>query len=700
MNSRRHPAKPPGPNETLFNQLYSHLLSSDEHQQEISNYCSTKISKKSREDALNQVEELITRLDLTSTNHNHNSSNPNDIITTFTPLLVVRGKDRRHSTDISCNSIHFSGVPAAGGETVNQSEILKLMSMGSNSNATSLNRGSPSACNSLPASANQMLEKSDMDVTVSLICENDEHDVSSDDGLNQMKMANDSSSNNSQQHQCLLSPIANTQRKTSKNNKRNASASGKRGADTNRLRLETFIGGEPECAREADDHDHKYSDIGSVACLEQRFDELSGMTCTPGKNHHRESLDQCQGQRNFDGIEAEEISFGEAQYLDHDDMERCNNDADDNDLQTSFSGMELLDSISQSPIERRKSICSPEFVLHDDVVPESDDDDTVMVHQRRPNLDKQRRRSNKNVTFAEDTKDNGGNQILTWDTIETAESSRAKGNQRRPLYPSDVMAELRDGACFRMPPIKIKRQQKEINKSSSSFVASTSMFAKLLEDCSSRTVQKLENIKSWLAERDDLPSSQDPDATTDLNSSFVSCCGGVVAALSLEQTHAMIFSLLSACGARSDENDCSMLGGTLLVVHDKSILEALERMLRQNSSFSVFNHGNLSAIRRKQVLTSRCAGYDIVLTTIDAFKAKEHTQAIDEQGAVFTDTPDDGWYSRRRDDNAQQCLKLSLLHGITWWRVIFVDIPGSKSFVTKPNTLKAIASKAVNSRAR
>ena len=83
-----------------------------------------------------------------------------------------------------------------------------------------------------------------------------------------------------------------------------------------------------------------------------------------------------------------------------------------------------------------------------------------------------------------------------------------------------------------------------------------------------------------------------------------------------------------------------------------------------------------STERRHSKTALKCIGFDIVLTTFDAVKAKEAATPIDEQGrAMFRTESQGGWLAARSCDGEtqpQRCEVLSILHGINWQRLISI----------------------------
>ena len=155
-----------------------------------------------------------------------------------------------------------------------------------------------------------------------------------------------------------------------------------------------------------------------------------------------------------------------------------------------------------------------------------------------------------------------------------------------------------------------------------------------------------------------------------------------------------------------DKGTAPTQGGTLIIVRNKEDLTEWLSQLREKTSFSVLNHAGIVSSERRRI---SAAGYDVVLTTFEAIKAKEVAMRVDDCGrslSVDETTSQDGWYSSRSsvgkngESQAQNCKVLSTLHGLEWHRVIFVDMLGRSSFLTKPGTSRIEAAIALKAQSR
>ena len=179
------------------------------------------------------------------------------------------------------------------------------------------------------------------------------------------------------------------------------------------------------------------------------------------------------------------------------------------------------------------------------------------------------------------------------------------------------------------------------------------------------------------------------------------CAGrGVLLSLSVPQSRSITLSLIAFCGARVESIlGKKISGGTLIVVRDKSELDDWEQQFREHFPWSVFNHGGLSSVARKRLSIAKLSGYDVVITTFDALKAKELTAAVDQFGVATFDkqTNEKGWYSINNGNNSSRNnIMLTHLHGITWFRILIFDCLGKGSYIMKAQTARAVAAKALH----
>lgn len=238
------------------------------------------------------------------------------------------------------------------------------------------------------------------------------------------------------------------------------------------------------------------------------------------------------------------------------------------------------------------------------------------------------------------------------------------------------------------------------------------------KDFGTRTSQRLEVVSEWLNKRDDLGIQQVNDETElghDSNRSSSSRGKAVVLSVTLSQTISLgLFMMLqnvvrkipynsrvrdgNKAETLSNNETCKppLGGGTLIIARSKEHIAEWECALRERTSFAVLNHSQMTSTERRHSKTAmKCVGFDVVLTTFDAVKAKEVATPVNEQGrAVSRNESQGGWLVARScdgDTQPQPCEVLSILHGITWQRLLFVDMLGRQSYLTKPGTARCQA---------
>jgi hypothetical protein len=160
------------------------------------------------------------------------------------------------------------------------------------------------------------------------------------------------------------------------------------------------------------------------------------------------------------------------------------------------------------------------------------------------------------------------------------------------------------------------------------------------------------------------------------------------------------FDAFSRSQQLTPKND-DVKGQTLIVVRERESLENWSRLFREGSAFSVLNHATLPLKQRCTKSTaSKLAKYNVVLTTFDSMKSADVTLNVDDNGFVISTGADDGWFESRSTQtatlDAYRAKQLSVLHCIPWERVIFADVIGRKGFLTKPESSRAIAARALN----
>jgi hypothetical protein len=331
------------------------------------------------------------------------------------------------------------------------------------------------------------------------------------------------------------------------------------------------------------------------------------------------------------------------------------------------------------------------------------------------------------------------------------------------VAPIDV--RLRDGHLFHKDPLQCRQVQKK--KSSSKVKSKGTKTVRIAKASYNDRRPAASDSEESLSDADPSfkdPTSSFPSRVADrLNGAFDFMmkkndqsttssaiiypdddCGdrnvGLLLSLDLKQTMAVTSKLLLITKklARSHQNSKNrktastpstattasardgdyLAGGTLIILRAKEDIPTWEAALREYTSLSVFSHNSLQANQRKHAsAAAKCAVYDVVLTTYDLLKGKDATIPVDSLGKAIlksdsNSNADDGGWLKTRGSETQSggeakktCLQLSILHRMSWYRVIMMDSLGRKGderkgYLTKPNTARAEAARAVNSLSR
>ena len=315
---------------------------------------------------------------------------------------------------------------------------------------------------------------------------------------------------------------------------------------------------------------------------------------------------------------------------------------------------------------------------------------------------------------------------LSQDTIEPYLSEQYHQNTtKRGAF--EVSHHLREGVAFRLEPLQVRRQMsivnrnlKTLNRKANCYQDAENIalrpkqlsFSNPFSIFSEVTVSRLTKVVSWIQKQetkgfdgDQSVSSNSHDSSRIVLDEVDTSKKGVVLSLSQSQIRAVTLTFLQSSASRR-KNCISNDGGILLVIRDKDELKEWELYFREQSSFSVLNHASLAAAERKRGPTSRFSGFDVVLTTFDALKAKEQTQAVNEDEHAIVMSYDGGssrrdeWYSCRNVGDAQACKQLSMLHRIIWQKVLFVDVLGRGCYLSKDSTARMLSCKALNAISR
>jgi len=177
----------------------------------------------------------------------------------------------------------------------------------------------------------------------------------------------------------------------------------------------------------------------------------------------------------------------------------------------------------------------------------------------------------------------------------------------------------------------------------------------------------------------------------------------------------------------NNSKDGPLPGQTLVVARSKEDLEAWGQAFREGSAYSVLDHAALPLKDRKSPTTAdKASRFDVVLTTFDALKANDVTVTLNEQGHTVykKETTADGWFTSKsasqsvaaapsadddsdEDDDQQQPSpqvtknkQYSVLHRLSWRRVVFCDILGRKCYLAKAGTARVQAATALGAQRR
>ena len=335
---------------------------------------------------------------------------------------------------------------------------------------------------------------------------------------------------------------------------------------------------------------------------------------------------------------------------------------------------------------------------------------------------------------------------------------RERGEEySRDIAPADIHMKI--GESYRLDPLRVRRpvgqkkhdrdQSRRRRRASSvdtphrrrgrsasrsrrgiSRSPPTISFPDPLSSFDRRTADKLEVVADWLAEEDftgekQKKKSDDDDSvgwySDDDSKSEDEVIGrGIVISCTLPQIFGVALKLFVTNGVEAKSakkkrsplpfgsqsrasTSSTLTGGTLIVLRDKEDLPEWEQVLRERTCYSVMNHATISSAERKRSkIAGKCAGFQVVLTTYDALKAKESSYALDDIGrAIYDDSGSQGgWMTSRSQSNRQSCEHLSVLHQLTWHRVIFMDVLGRQSYTCKPATARFKATIALNAKSR
>lgn len=525
--------------------------------------------------------------------------------------------------------------------------------------------------------------------------------------------------------------------------KRNATTSGKKGLDLQRLRLEQD--------NILDLHHRNYL-FTSDDILESPFSPLLGRNTTIGNKGVRQHSLSLMLQSQSPIVASEYDNF------------ITSNDANDT-IKSPRNSNFAVSSSTGSPSFNDEEVNSRKN--NDEEFFRTKGTTTVISFQKNINLNKSRFGIHDGVAAGNSKTSTlrmhpeGGGDMFTDDTIQTVDCTMVERRRqlrlatlKRVKHPpstvrvgsskNDLLSaesepvQLKKGACLRMVPLQVihPRQTADRRNNNRNKNRSLSSFPDPIDNVfSSRTAERLNAIVSWMQSQEKKrhhsnialtktrwQHSEDQENLFDTNNDvptdeYLLAIGGkgIILSLSASQIHAITLKFLNKClhysHSTTHQHFNTNYGGVLLVLREKGAsMVNWERIFREKSSFSLLNHANLSGPARKQLTTSRIAGFDIILTTFDAIKAKEKTfttETMHEMPILGDTTMDQSTLKDNKgkwldaasfsgDPIQRRCSKqLSCLHGLRWNKVIFVDSLGPQSYSLKTNTARAAAGRSL-----
>jgi hypothetical protein len=258
--------------------------------------------------------------------------------------------------------------------------------------------------------------------------------------------------------------------------------------------------------------------------------------------------------------------------------------------------------------------------------------------------------------------------------------------------PTDV--RLVDGETMRWPKLPTEHRQRTASP--------TQTFSDPFIAYAEPLLRHLEKLYTWILRRDQTNSSLVLDRYAAVLSITFQYVIDVIVKLHLEHPY---MKDLTFCN-----HQLPLHGNTLIVTRSKEELDLLKRSFREGSALSVLNHASLPMSQRKsQSCAEKSVHFDVVLSTYDSLKSPDVALKLDRDGFAITTASksDDGWFtsssssaSQHVDQIERNCKQLSALHRVHWRRLILVDVLGRKSFLSKLDTARVKAVRAVNADSR
>lgn len=304
-----------------------------------------------------------------------------------------------------------------------------------------------------------------------------------------------------------------------------------------------------------------------------------------------------------------------------------------------------------------------------------------------------------------ETDSDEGRRMDLNDTVETFDLTLVQNHKRRIRWKGDggsylqeipANIKLREGASFHFQPLKVGRPRHRPRTNCGGHQTSQLSFSDPLDSYRGLLGQKMNAVFDEIFKREECGNAN-----------------AIIFSLSKAQIYSVTLKVLLeshdiAKHISKEGNDKDVInGGTLIVARSRDCLGEWEKALRVGTFHSVLNHSAIPLSERSRTAVSKkCANYDVVLTTFDGILSKDTIVAVNSKGHVVPGNVgfQDGWYaaSRKSETNnpKYQNVQLSVLHLITWTRVIFVDYLGRKSYIAKGKNLRGRAAIALISKRR
>ena len=252
-------------------------------------------------------------------------------------------------------------------------------------------------------------------------------------------------------------------------------------------------------------------------------------------------------------------------------------------------------------------------------------------------------------------------------------------------------------------PVEMPNTQESIDRCRPKALPTMTYIHNPFKEFGSRDAERLEVASEWLNGQDSIETNLISENAKSGKAIILSTTNRQILSLSLQVLLTNGVHIISRHDRHLESNSMdrssnsnSIFGGTLIVARSKEELVEWECGLREKTGFTVLNHAELTSTERRRItMMTKASGFDVVLTTYDALKAKEISIAVDDMGRVL-DRHDSqgGWLKSRMtcsDEEQYKSRTLSQLHNLQWSRMIMIDSLGRQGYLTKPGTARAQA---------